>query len=67
MRFGGNAAHALHAIQHKAFGFQNALHIALNLKRDIARFDHCPVVQVYAELEIGINDVKDLCGQFNTG
>ena len=65
-RYSGNAAHALHDVEHQAFSLQQRLYLALNHKGDIARSHVGTVLDVGCHFKLWIKLLKDFLCHLNT-
>src|SRR5690606_14351732 len=62
-----NAAHALHAVQHKAFRCQNGSGLPVHNEGDIAPTDPCAVVEEDVDRKSGIKIMEDSQCECNSG
>lgn len=65
VRHGGNAAHALHDVQHQAFRLQQRLHLAFHHHSHIARLHFGAVVDEHFHFHVGVETAEDFLCHFD--
>ena len=64
---GGDAAHALHDVQHETLGLEQGAHLARNHHGDIAGLHASAVGQEFFHLQFGVETAKNLTSSTHAG
>ena len=64
---GGDAAHALHDVQHETLGLEQGAHLARNHHGNVAGLDASPVRQKFFHLQLGVKAAKNLTSSTHSG